>query len=72
MADPVAVWSGELTLSGVTLHVHVLDNGMRVIDAADFEALFEAWENGGAVPLEAEIQAFARWQRGLPLEDGQG
>lgn len=63
MADPVAVWSGELQMSGVTLHVHVLDDGTRIIDADDFHALFEAWGQGAEVD-PAEVGAFARWRGG--------
>lgn len=63
MTDPVSVWQGELTMSGLTLHVHVLSDGSRVIEAADLEALMEAWDRG--VPVdEGEAAAFARWQRG--------
>lgn len=62
--DPVSVWQGELSLSGVTLHVHVLNDGTRIIEAGGMEALFEAW--GAGVPLDqAEAAAFARWQRGV-------
>lgn len=62
-ADPVSVWQGEMHLSGVTLHVHVLSNGQRIIEADDLAALMAAWERG--VPVdEAEAAAFARWQRG--------
>jgi hypothetical protein len=57
------VWQGELRISGVTLHVHVLSDGTRIIEAADMAALMEAWERG--VPVdEAEAAAFARWQQG--------
>jgi hypothetical protein len=70
MADhvPVAVWSGELTLAGVTLRVHVLDDGMRIIDAGDFDALWAALEAGAQID-EDDVAAFARWQHGL---DGSG
>lgn len=62
---PAAVWSGELTMCGVTLHVHVLGNGMRIIDADDFRAFWQAVESGTALrPTEAEVAAFARWQNG--------
>lgn len=64
MADPVAVWSGEMQISGVTLHVHVLDNGERIIDVADFCALMEAWGTGAEIDQD-EVAVFARWQRGL-------
>jgi len=63
---PVSVWQGEFRLFGVTLHCHVLDNGMRIIEAADLEALLEAMESGGVLPIaDDEIAAFARWQRGM-------
>ena len=61
---PVSVWSGEMRLLGVTLHCHVLDDGTRIIEAADMVALLEAMERGGPVD-EEEMAAFARWQRGL-------
>lgn len=63
MAEPVAVWSGEMSMCGITLHVHVLNDGQRIVDAADFHELMEAWQ-GGAVLADAEAAAFARWQRG--------
>ena len=69
---PVSVWQGEMTLLGVVLHLHVLDDGTRIIEAADIHALMEAWE-GGAVMSDAEIAAFGRWQRGEALpERGHG
>lgn len=61
--EPVSVWQGELRMSGVTLHLHVLSDGTRIIEAADLEALLEAWAQGA--PLDAaEAAAFARWQGG--------
>jgi hypothetical protein len=61
--DPVSAWQGEFTLSGVTIHVHVLADGQRIIEAADLTALFAAWACG--VPVdEDEAARFARWQRG--------
>jgi hypothetical protein len=65
VSDPVSVWQGELTMSGVTLHVHVLDDGTRIIEAADLHALMQAWEQGAPLD-EAEAEAFARWQREEP------
>ena len=66
MADttvPVSVWQGELRMSGITLHVHVLSDGTRIIEAGSMDALLEAWNQG--VPVDdAEAAAFARWQRG--------
>lgn len=54
-----------MTLFGVVLHLHVLDDGTRIIEAQDMVALLEAMEGGGLVD-EDEIAAFARWQRGGP------
>jgi hypothetical protein len=63
MPDPVSVWQGELRMSGVTLHVHVLSDGTRIIEADDLAALMKAWADG--VPVdEAEAATFAHWQRG--------
>ena len=62
-AEPVSVWQGELSMSGVTLHVHVLSDGTRIIEAADLNELMVAWGRG--VPVDdAEAAAFARWQHG--------
>ena len=61
--EQVSIWQGEMRMSGVTLHVHVLSDGTRIIEADDLAALMQAWECG--VPVdEAEAAAFARWQRG--------
>jgi hypothetical protein len=62
-ADPVSVWQGELRMSGVTLHVHVLSDGTRIIEADDLAALMKAWEQGAPLD-EAEVAAFAHWQHG--------
>lgn len=62
-AEPVSVWQGEMCMSGVTLHVHVLSDGTRIIEAGDLNELMAAWGRGIA-PDEAEAAAFARWQRG--------
>jgi len=68
MADaPVSVWQGEMTLLGVVLHLHVLDDGTRIIEAADMVALLEAMGRGGPVDEDEvadQMAAFARWQRG--------
>jgi hypothetical protein len=64
MADPVSVWQGEMTLLGVTLHLHVLDNGQRIIEAQDVAAFMEAMERGAPAD-EEQMAAFARWLRGV-------
>ena len=64
-AERVSVWQGEMRLLGVTLLCHVLDDGTRIIEAPDMHALLEAMSRGGPVD-DAEMEAFARWQRGGP------
>lgn len=66
--DPVSVWQGELNLLGVTLHVHVLDNGQRIIEADDMHAFMEAMASGAEFD-EAEATTFARWMHGLDGPD---
>ena len=63
---PVSVWQGEMTLLGVVLHVHVLDDGTRIIEAADMVALLEAMGRGepGEDEVADQTAALARWQRG--------
>jgi hypothetical protein len=68
MADRVSVWQGEMRLLGVTLHLHVLDDGTRIVEAPDMAALLEAMQWGGPVD-EDEAAAFARWQRGGEVTD---
>ena len=63
-ADPVSVWQGEIPMSGVILHVHVLSDGQRIIEAEDVHAFMEAMASG-AEPDENEVTAFARWLRGI-------
>lgn len=53
-----------MQMSGVTLHVHVLSDGTRIIEADDLTALMAAWESGAQVDKD-EAAAFARWQRGV-------
>ena len=36
---PASVWHGEMSLFGVKLHLHVLDDGRRIVEAADMAAL---------------------------------
>lgn len=61
--EPVSVWQGEMTLLGVVLHLHVLDDGTRIVEAQDMAALLGAMERGGPVDEDA-MAAFARWLRG--------
>jgi hypothetical protein len=68
---PTAVWEGTFTLLGVELHCAVLDDGRRVIDGDDFERFVVAMSEDGHAPVDdAQMAAFARWQRrgDLPVE----
>lgn len=65
-AEPVSVWQGEIQMSGVTLHVHVLSDGTRIIEADDLNELVAAWGRG-VHPSDNEAAAFARWQHGEDL-----
>lgn len=57
---PEAVWSGEFKMGDVTVRCYVLDNGQRIINADDLEALF----SGGPVIDHDEIIDLARWCKG--------
>jgi hypothetical protein len=39
-AFPVSTYQGELTVLGVTLRMHVLDDGTRVIEKGGIDELF--------------------------------
>lgn len=60
---PTAVHTGEFQLGGVTMRVHVLDDGRRVIDAESVHAFLDALENGPTITPE-QADAFARFIRG--------
>ena len=58
-----------MTLLGVVLHLHVLDDGTRIVEAQDMVALLEAMGRGGPVDEDEvadQMAAFARWQRDGP------
>lgn len=62
---PTAVSSSEITLFGVTLHCHVLDDGQRIIEAEDVSRLFAAMENTEREQAQIEgLEEFARFCRG--------
>lgn len=68
---PTAVRSGTMDIAGMKVRVHVLDNGQRIIDAADAAKLL-AWLNGERggrdmthTPLEQELLAVL--EEALPL-----
>ena len=60
---PTATHSGVVTIMGVDLHVHRLDDGRTIIEADDVHRLFEAM--GLGVPVtEADAEALAKVLRG--------
>ena len=67
MSEPIpkAVWQGSFSIGGVDLHCSVLDTGQRVIDVEDIENLFSAMETDKFKIDKFELEAFAKWQRGL-------
>ena len=60
---PHAVWSGSFHLFGVDVKCHTLSNGQRIIEADSMHRLLEAMGAGGPV-IDADMQEFAKWQRG--------
>ena len=62
---PTAVWSGVFTLWGIELRCYVLDDGQRIINADDFQKFVDAVADGTPMADDADLMAFARWQRGL-------
>jgi hypothetical protein len=63
---PKAVWSGTFKIYGVELKCHVLDNGQRIIDADSIEQLFAEGNHRISPDGGDELEAFSRWQKGLP------
>jgi len=65
---PKAVYSGEMKLGSLTLKVHVLDNGQRIIEEQSMVDFMEWIGRGGLfdVPKE-EVDKFAKefkiWQK---------
>ena len=60
---PKPIWSGSFMLGNVELKCHVLDNGVRIIEADSLEKLLYSGEGNNAT--EAEIIQFANWQKGI-------
>lgn len=57
---PKSIAQSEIVLFGVTLHLHVLDNGQQIIDSNDMARLFEAMEIGDSEAMDV----LARFCRG--------
>lgn len=53
-----------LTVGGLTLRVHVLDDGRRIIDAEDMAKFYEALGRLDFEPTEAELVELGRFARG--------
>ena len=50
-----AISSSTVEVMGVTLHVHMLDNGERVIDADDVHALFDVMAEQSLTPADRDL-----------------
>lgn len=65
---PHSVWSGTFTVMGVELVCHVLDDGRRIIEQDGMDRLMNILSGHildiDPEKMEAEMQEFAKWQRG--------
>lgn len=59
-ALPKAVRQAEVKIGSITLRVHHLDDGRRVIDAASMDAFMEALSNGSLVLSEEDATKMAK------------
>jgi hypothetical protein len=57
--------SGSFHLFGVDVKCHRLDDGRSIIEAESMERLFAAMAEPGREVDAAEMEAFARWQKGI-------
>lgn len=62
---PTSIGSGTINLFGVSVRVHVLDNGQRVIEQESVVQLLEAMATYKGEIDEDELNQFARWCKGL-------
>jgi len=60
---PRSISTGEVSIMGITLRVHQLDNGQRIIEASDFERFMQALAEGTPMTQE-EAQELARHLKG--------
>lgn len=61
---PIAVWSGSLRLFGVDVQCHRLSDGTNIIEEESMARLLDAMAAGS---LDVgDVEAFARFQHGLP------
>jgi hypothetical protein len=64
---PKAVWEGSFKLFGVVVHCYVLDNGARIVDAADIHTMMAAmsgWNISNRANDNEQMAAFNRWRLG--------
>jgi len=62
---PTSTHSGRMTLLGVEVELHVLDNGQRVFEAEGFKRLLDALFSGSH--SEEDLAAVARTVKGVQL-----
>jgi hypothetical protein len=61
-ALPQAIATSEMTIGGITLRCHVLDDGRRVLEADGMDRLVEALEAGELDVQDAD--RLGRWMKG--------
>ena len=62
-APPEPVYQGSISIMGVELKVHVLDDGRRIIESESFVDFCEALGKGPK-PTTEEIETLARFMKG--------
>lgn len=61
---PVVVWSGVIRLLGLNIKCYTLDDGRRMVDQDDLNALLKALGDDNADMNDSDFAAFERWRRG--------
>ena len=66
MSIPKAISAATFTIFGVPIKCYVLDNGQRIIDAADFAALMDRMADSSGFLNSDDLDGFTEWARGKP------
>jgi hypothetical protein len=67
---PQSIWSGELNVFGVSLRVHVLDNGQRIIEEQSLADLFNPEREFVDDDIDASALKLATFIKGRGVPDG--
>lgn len=60
---PKSVWSGSFNVFGVELKCHMLDNGLRIIDADSIDKFLNGLANADVPAEDPNIEEFMKWFR---------